>query len=436
MTHDPRSGWAYRSAPGGYPGQGRPDERLSRQVHHHGQSGYPGQVFGYPPPGQAQPPAPPRQPKRHRGGLVVGAIALAVVSGGLGGTVGAVVTEHQHEQHAVLNTPATGPLTPIASGRVPAAQQPAATPTGSVEQVAAKVLPSVVKLETILGRASEEGSGVILSTDGLVLTNAHVVEAAAHPDAKTTATLSGGKSSPFTIVGIDPTTDIAVVRITDASGLTPIALGSSADLVVGQSVVAIGSPLGLDGTVTTGIVSSLNRPVFTAGQESNQDTVLDAIQTDAAINPGNSGGALVDLSGKLVGINSAIATMGGDSTETQGGSIGLGFAIPVDQAKRIADQLIANGRATHASLGVRVGTDKDIQGARIVDVVPGGAAETAGLPNGAIVTKVDSRPVNSADGLVAAVRSKAPGDKVTLTYTDAGGGPEQSVDVTLGEVAP
>ncbi|MDM2034597.1 trypsin-like peptidase domain-containing protein, partial [Mycobacteroides abscessus] len=295
---------------------------------------------------------------------------------------------------------------------------------------------SVVKLETIMGRSSEEGSGVILSADGLVLTNAHVVQAAGDPGAKTTATIAGGKTSPFTVVGIDPGTDIAVVRITGASGLTPIALGSSANLVVGQSVVAIGSPLGLDGTVTTGIVSSLNRPVFTAGQAGNQDTVLDAIQTDAAINPGNSGGALVNLNGELVGINSAIATMGGDSSgETQGGSIGLGFAIPVDQAKRVADQLITNGRATHASLGVRVGNDKEVQGARIVEVVAGGAAEKAGIPNGAVVTKVDNRPVNSADGLVAAVRSKAPGDKVTLTYTDGNGGQEKTADVTLGEVA-
>jgi putative serine protease PepD len=305
-----------------------------------------------------------------------------------------------------------------------------------VEQVAAKVLPSVVKLETIMGRSSEEGSGVILSADGLVLTNAHVVQAAGEPGAKTTATIAGGKNSPFTVVGIDPATDIAVIRITGASGLTPVALGSSANLVVGQSVVAIGSPLGLDGTVTTGIVSSLNRPVFTAGQAGNQDTVLDAIQTDAAINPGNSGGALVNLNGELVGINSAIATMGGDSSgETQGGSIGLGFAIPVDQAKRVADQLIANGHATHASLGVRVGNEKEIQGAKIVEVVAGGAAEKAGVPNGSVVTKVDNRPVNSADGLVAAVRSKAPGDKVTLTYTDGNGGPEKTVDVTLGEVA-
>ncbi|TDZ41708.1 trypsin-like peptidase domain-containing protein [Mycobacteroides franklinii] len=436
MTNDPHGSWAYRPS-GPYSGQ----QHGHQAPTHHAQSGhhYPGQTYGYTSqqPSQQRPDQQPQhqsQPKgRSGGGLVVGAVVLALVSGGLGGTVGAVVADRQHKSPAV--TSSSG-LTPIAPGRAPSAQPVAALPAGSVEQVAAKVLPSVVKLETIMGRSSEEGSGVVLSADGLVLTNAHVVQAAGDPGAKTTATIQGGKTSPFTVVGIDPATDIAVVRVTGASGLTPVAIGSSANLVVGQSVVAIGSPLGLDGTVTTGIVSSLNRPVFTAGQAGNQDTVLDAIQTDAAINPGNSGGALVNLNGELVGINSAIATMGGDSSgETQGGSIGLGFAIPVDQAKRIADQLISNGHATHASLGVRVGNDKETQGARIVEVVAGGAAEKAGIPNGAVVTKVDNRPVNSADGLVAAVRSKAPGDKVTLTYTDGNGGPEKTADVTLGEVA-
>lgn len=434
MTNDPHGSWSYRPS-GPYPGQ-----HGHQAPTHHAQSGhqYQGQAYGYPstPPNQQRPnPQQSQAPRTRRsGGLVVGAVVLALVSGGLGGTVGAVVADRQHRA-PVVTSGSTG-LTPISPGRSSAAQPVAALPAGSVEQVAAKVLPSVVKLETIMGRSSEEGSGVILSADGLVLTNAHVVQAAGEPGAKTTATIAGGKNSPFTVVGIDPATDIAVIRITGASGLTPVALGSSANLVVGQSVVAIGSPLGLDGTVTTGIVSSLNRPVFTAGQAGNQDTVLDAIQTDAAINPGNSGGALVNLNGELVGINSAIATMGGDSSgETQGGSIGLGFAIPVDQAKRIADQLIANGHATHASLGVRVGNDKEIQGARIVEVVAGGAAEKAGIPNGAVVTKVDNRPVNSADGLVAAVRSKAPGDKVTLTYTDGNGGPEKTGDVILGEVA-
>jgi len=216
------------------------------------------------------------------------------------------------------------------------------------------------------------------------------------------------------------------------SGLTPITLGSSANLRVGQDVVAVGSPLGLEGTVTTGIVSALNRPVATGGDVKNQNTVLDAIQTDAAINPGNSGGALVNMNGELVGVNSAIATIGGDSPDAQSGSIGLGFAIPVDQAKRIADELISSGTASHASLGVQVSNDTTTHGAKIVDVTKGGAADTAGLPSGVVVTKVDDRVIGSADALVAAVRSRAPGEKVTLTYKDPSGAPK-TVQVTLGK---
>jgi len=318
---------------------------------------------------------------------------------------------------------------------VPAASLPA----GTVEQVAAKVVPSVVKLEVDLGKQSEEGSGIILSSDGLILTNNHVVSAAkdgpgAAGGAQTKVTFADGRTMGFTVVGTDPSSDIAVVRAQDASGLTPITLGSSGNLRVGQDVVAIGSPLGLEGTVTTGIISALNRPVAAGGDAQNQNTVLDAIQTDAAINPGNSGGALVNMNGELVGVNSAIATLGGDSADAQSGSIGLGFAIPIDQAKRIADELIQSGNASHASLGVQVGNDTASHGAKIVEVTSGGAAAAAGLPSGVVVTKVDDRVIGSADALVAAVRSRAPGEKVTLTYLDPAGKP-QTVQVTLGKAA-
>ncbi|HTI78119.1 MAG TPA: trypsin-like peptidase domain-containing protein, partial [Mycobacterium sp.] len=318
--------------------------------------------------------------------------------------------------------------------------------------VAAKVVPSVVKLEVDLGRQSEEGSGIILSSDGLILTNNHVVAAAqggpggpggppapggpggGPAGAQTKVTFADGRTTTFTVVGTDPSSDIAVVRAQDASGLTPITLGSSANLRVGQDVVAVGSPLGLEGTVTTGIISAMNRPVAAGGDAQNQNTVLDAIQTDAAINPGNSGGALVNMNGELIGVNSAIATLGADAGAQggQSGSIGLGFAIPVDQAKRIADELIQNGTASHASLGVQVGNDSAVDGAKIVEVTNGGAAAAAGLPSGVVVTKVDDRVIGSADALVAAVRSKAPGDKVTLTYLDPSGKP-QTVQVTLGK---
>ena len=365
--------------------------------------------------------------KRSRAGLLtVGALAIALVSAGVGGGVATLV---KPERPAIATS---------ALGATPS--EPAASlPAGSVEQVAAKVVPSVVKLETDMGRQSEEGSGIILSSDGLILTNNHVVAAAkggpgVPSDTQTKVTFANGNTTAFTVVGTDPSSDIAVVRANGASGLTPITVGSSANLRVGQDVVAIGSPLGLEGTVTTGIVSALNRPVAAGGDAQNQNTVLDAIQTDAAINPGNSGGALVNMNGELVGVNSAIATLGGESADSQSGSIGLGFAIPVDQAKRIADELIQNGTASHASLGVQVGNDAAVDGAKIVDVTGGGAASAAGLPSGVVVTKIDDRVIGSADALVAAVRSKAPGDQVTLTYLDPSGKP-QTVQVTLGKAA-
>ena len=368
------------------------------------------------------PPRPAAPQKRSRAGfLTVGALTIALVSAGIGGGV------------AMLVQPDRGTFGTTVSGAAPS--QPAASlPAGSVEQVAAKVVPSVVKLEVDMGKQSEEGSGIILSTDGLILTNNHVVSAAKDSGGgvQTKVTFADGNTTKFTVVGTDPGSDIAVVKADGATGLTPITLGSSGNLRVGQDVVAIGSPLGLEGTVTTGIVSALNRPVAAGGDAQNQNTVLDAIQTDAAINPGNSGGALVDMNGELVGINSAIATMGGDSAESQSGSIGLGFAIPVDQAKRIADELIQNGTASHASLGVQVGNDATVDGAKIVDVTGGGPAAAAGLPSGVVVTKVDDRVIGSASALVAAVRSRAPGDQVTLTYLDPSGKP-QTVHVTLGK---
>jgi putative serine protease PepD len=380
------------------------------------------------------------QKRPRAGALAAGAMAIAVVSAGIGGGVAMLARPDMSGTHRTSISSGTAPSVPAAN-----------VSPGSVEQVAAKVVPSVVKLETDLGRANEEGSGIILSADGLILTNNHVVSAVnggppgpggpGGPDAKdegkpvTTVSFSDGRTAPFTVVGTDPASDIAVVKAQGVSGLTPIALGSSADLRVGQNVVAIGSPLGLEGTVTTGIVSALNRPVSTAGDAANQNTVLDAIQTDAAINPGNSGGALVNMEGELIGINSAIATMGGDSQDAQSGSIGLGFAIPVDQAKRIADELISTGSASHASLGVQVSNDRTIHGAKIVDVTGGGPAATAGLPPDVVITKVDDRPISSSDALVAAVRSKAPGTKVSLTYVDASGGNPRTLDVTLGKAA-
>jgi putative serine protease PepD len=399
----------------------------------------------------------PKLRKRSRMGVVMaGAAAVVVVSAG----AGAVALASHPDQSAANGLDRAVAAAP--SRQAPSSQPVAGVPTGSVEQVAAKVMPSVVKLQLDMGGGqSEEGSGIILSSDGLILTNNHVVaalnggpaggdptqgqvgpgsqaapsgqEAPGGQPLKATVTLSDGRTAPFTVTGADPSTDIAVVRAQGLSGLTPITLGSSKDLKVGQNVVAIGSPLGLQGTVTTGIVSALDRPVATGGDGADQNTVLDAIQTDASINPGNSGGALVNMNGELIGVNSAIASLGGGgSPGAQSGSIGLGFAIPSDQAKRVADELISTGTATHASLGVQLSNDASAQGASIAQVVAGGPAAAAGVPNGAVVTKVDDHVIDGSEALVAAVRSKAPGDNVTLTYADASGA-TQTVQVTLGQ---
>jgi putative serine protease PepD len=313
-------------------------------------------------------------------------------------------------------------------------------PKGSVEQVAASVLPSVVSIEVSTQQGGGEGSGIVLSSDGLILTNNHVVADAANGAGTITVTLNDGSTHKGTIVGRDPVSDLAVIRADGVSGLKKASLGSSAGLQPGQEVVAIGSPLGLQGSVTSGIVSALNRPVRTGDASGTESvsTVIDAVQTDAAINPGNSGGPLVDLSGNVVGINSAIASLGA-SSGSQSGSIGVGFSIPIDEARIIATQLINTGSATHAQLGVSVqdasssGSSVFSDGAAVAQVTSGGAAQKAGLPTGAVITKVGSRTVDSADALIAAIRSHRPGDTVTITYTQ--GGSTKTLPVTLGSDA-
>ena len=242
------------------------------------------------------------------------------------------------------------------------------------------------------------------------------------------------------MVGTDPVTDLAVIKAKGVSGLKKATLGSSAELDPGEQVVAIGSPLGLQGTVTSGIISALNRPVRTgdASGAENASTVIDALQTDAAINPGNSGGPLVNLRGEVVGVNSAIASLGAGAGG-QSGSIGLGFSIPIDQARTIAQELIDTGSATHAQLGVSVqdasaaGSSAFSDGAAVAAVTAGGAAEGAGLAAGDVITKVGDRPVDSADALIAAVRSHRPGDEVVITYQRDGD--ESTAQVTLGSDA-
>ncbi|MFG1624072.1 S1C family serine protease [Kribbella sp. NPDC049227] len=406
-------------------GQQRPGQHPS------GGSAYP--QFGAPgthqgtPPGSNWPPfgpQPAHQPepaKPKRRGLA--AVALtALLVGAAGGVGGAAVYSATNDSSATPSV--TAPL----NGNQAA---PAAAPDGSVQSAAAKVLPSVVKIAVASQQGAATGSGIVISKDGLIVTNNHVV-AGGGPGAQITVMLNDGRTVPATIKGTDPLTDLAVIHA-DATDLTPATLGQSGKLGVGQGVVAIGSPFGLEATVTSGIVSALNRPVTSGDEQQDSTTVFPAIQTDAAINPGNSGGALIDLAGQVVGINSAIKTAGG-SGQSEGGNIGLGFAIPIDQAKPIIDELVAKGKATHARLGVTVGdaqsSDGLSSGARLGEATSGGAADKAGLQAGDVVTAVDGKAISSGDALVAAVRSHRPGDEVKIDFTR--NGKAQSVTATLG----
>ena len=409
--YQPAPGYpAYRPA-SGQPGYGQASGQPGYGPPEYGPPAY-GPAYGAP---TATLPAAvaPERTKQGRGLGAVAAVGLvaALLGGGIGGYVG----------YESARGASTGTSSGVLAEPLPPAD-PNATPLSPVEAIAARVLPSVVQLQVEGLRGAGEGSGMVLSADGLLLTNNHVVEAAAN-GGRVVALFQDGTSAPAQIVGRDPSSDLAVLRAQGVAGLTPVTLGNSDSLRVGQQVVAFGAPLGLGGTVTTGIISALNRAV-SVGQESgaSEATVLSAVQTDAAINPGNSGGPLVDIQGAVIGINSAIATTG-----AQGGSIGVGFAVPVKQAKRVAEELERTGRATRAVLGVALSTDgRTSNGATIGQVTPGGPAEQAGLRAGEVVTRVDDRLVTNGNELVAAIRDHAPGDRVTLTVDG------RQVQVTLG----
>lgn len=298
---------------------------------------------------------------------------------------------------------------------------------GSIESVAAKVLPAVVSIQVATRSSQAEGSGSIISPDGYVLTNHHVIEGAEN-GGRIQVTMNDGTKHDAEVVASDVNTDVGVVKIKDASDLPFMEFGDSNGLHVGQEVVAIGSPLGLNATVTSGIVSAMNRPVR-ASQGGGESSLIDAIQTDAAVNPGNSGGPLVDLNGNLVGMNSMIASLSQGGGEA--GSIGLGFAIPSNFAKRMADQLINKGSVTHPMLGVQVDARDSGDGARIVSVEPGSPAERAGLKDGDVVTKMGDRLIENSDSLIAATRSLQFGETTTLEVRSEGENDPRSVEVTL-----
>ncbi|WP_195225772.1 S1C family serine protease [Schaalia turicensis] len=334
------------------------------------------------------------------------------------------------------------------------------------QAVAAAVQPAVVTISVRSSSSSGVGSGVIYNAQGDIVTNYHVVSGATGADATIQVTLSDGRLYNATVVGTDPTTDLAVIRLENApSDLTVAAFGSSSDLAVGQEVMAVGAPLGLSNTATTGIISALNRPVevsrskedsqeldpndpfgqlpgFGGGQEENQPQpstetqITNAIQVDASINPGNSGGPLFDATGRVIGINSSIAS---NTSSDKAGSIGLGFAIPVDLVTSVADQLIATGTVDHAVLGVSVTTKavavdgSNVAGASVEELTRGGAAAQAGLQAGDVITAVDGEPVSSSKQLTGYIRRYRSGQEVTITYVR--NGEKRDVTVTLGKAS-
>jgi len=349
------------------------------------------------------------------GGLLIG--------GGLGAGIVAATNSSNSTAAAASTTP-----TSTSSGQVSACD---------VTSVANRVIPSVVTISARGSGGAGTGSGEVIKSDGYIVTNNHVIAIAAD-GGSVEVQFSDGQTVPATIVGRDPQTDIAVLKIDSSRKLQPIAIGSSSSVVVGQATVVIGAPLGLSGTVTAGIVSALDRTIEVPGENGASALLVAAIQTDAAINPGNSGGSMVNCSGQLIGIPSAGASVPSSSGESSGGSIGLGFAIPVNTAMTIADEIISTGSVTHAYFGIgavpipaAAATQAGVpEGLYVQIVTPGGPAAQAGLREGDVITKVDGQPATSTVQLQEIALTKKPGDKVELEYWR--NGHSTSTTVTLG----
>lgn len=367
---------------------------------------------------------PPRRPLR-AGSVLALAALTALVIGGSAGYAGTLLRERTLAGGQIPSAPPTAVSTPTpGSTRTPVPPPPNTLDTVAVAEAA---LPSTVMIR--IGGADEGsvGSGFVLDRNGLIMTNNHVVAAAAG-GARLRVVFSDGEQASASLVGRSPSYDIAVIRVRTDRQLVPLPVGDSDATRVGEPVIAIGSPLGLPGTVTQGIISAKNRPVAVGSEGQAANAYLNGTQTDAPINPGNSGGPLIDAGGRVIGVNSAILTLGSD--QRQAGNIGLGFAIPINQAMQIGAMLIADGKATYPVIGADVADAGDYAGVRLTGVTPGGPADKAGLRKDDVVIAIDGRSVSATEELIVAIRSRRPGEVVTLTYRR--GGDEREARVTLG----
>ncbi|AJP02913.1 protease [Streptomyces cyaneogriseus subsp. noncyanogenus] len=420
QPHSAAGPYAYGSRQGSAPDAAWPPPPPAGPVHGAGGDGSGGWGASY------QPPA--SQPRRGRGGLIAALLIAALVAGGLGGGLGYTLAKDGDE---------SGSTTVSASDTGGSVKRD----DGTVAAVAAKALPSTVTIQAEgAGGEGGTGTGFVFDKQGHIVTNNHVV-AEAVDGGRLTATFPDGKRYDAEVVGHAQGYDVAVIKLKNApSDLKPLPLGDSDKVAVGDSTIAIGAPFGLSDTVTTGIISAKNRPVASSdGSAGSKASYMSALQTDASINPGNSGGPLLDARGNVIGINSAIQSASNGLGGTgQAGSIGLGFAIPINQAKYVAQQLIKTGKPVYAKIGASVSLEETAGGAQISDqgaggseaVEPGGPAADAGLKPGDVITKLDDRVIDSGPTLIGEIWTHQPGDEVTVTYER--GGKQHTVELTLG----
>ena len=355
--------------------------------------------------------------------ILVSALTALLVGGAAGYGGSLLATDRTDSADPVARASAPAPLAPATSRS--ARPLPAAPAQANTVEIAKRVLPGTVMIQV----GGSTGSGFVLDTQGRIMTNNHVVAAAAD-GGRIRVVFADGRRQNATLLGRSPSYDLAVIKVRAAKSLRPLPIGNSEASQVGQPVIAVGSPLGLPGTVTQGIVSARNRPVV-VNASSNADAptaYINAIQTDAPINPGNSGGPLVDAAGRVIGVNSAILTLGASQGQT--GNIGLGFAIPVNQANQIGRQLITRGRASYPVIGATVEDGSGNSGVEVASVEPGGPAADAGLRPGDVISKIDGRAVTTMEELIVTIRTRRPGQRVVLNYTR--GSANRSATVTLG----